>query len=108
MSLGTTLIQATSAVVIFPQVTPVELPAPSDYSNVDYTFGGKYNGSDRRNDINSYVNSALAGYICPEPRRVNVKMLTHVCTQGPCMTRALGAPRPMRTVMLCGYNDCKL
>jgi hypothetical protein len=57
------------------------------YSNMDYTFGGKYKGTGSRSDINSYDNSPLAGLgtISSEPRQVNAKMWAHVssraCTQ---------------------------
>ena len=55
-----------------------------NYANMDYTFGGKYKGAGLRIDINSYNNSALAGTVSTEPRRVNVKMWEHVFTRGTC------------------------
>jgi len=55
------------------------------YSNIDYTFGGKYvNGP--RNNVNSYKNSPLAGLgvVSNEPRRVSSTMYNHVSTRGMC------------------------
>ena len=42
------------------------------YSNIEYTFGGKYSGTGLRSDMNSYSNSPLAGLgiVSIEPRRV--------------------------------------
>ena len=54
------------------------------YSNVDYTFGGKYSGTGPRGDINSYSNSPLAGSVSNNPRQVNVKMWGHVSSRGTC------------------------
>ncbi len=54
------------------------------YSNIGYTFGGKYKGTGLRSDINSYDNSLLAGTVSTEPRRVNVKMWNHVSSRGTC------------------------
>ena len=54
------------------------------YNNMDYTFGGKYTGTGLRSDINSYVNSPLAGTVSTEPRRVNAKMWSHVSSRGTC------------------------
>jgi len=53
------------------------------YSNMDYTFGGKYKGTGSRSDINSYDNSPLAGLgtISSNPRQVNARpmsLLGHV------------------------------
>ena len=47
------------------------------YSNIDYTFGGKYN-SGSRGDVNSYTNTALAGSVTTEGRKVNARMWNHV------------------------------
>ena len=52
--------------------------------NIDYTFGGKYNGSGDRSDVNSYYNSPLAGTVSYEPRRVTAKMNAHVSSRGTC------------------------
>jgi len=53
------------------------------YSNIDYTFGGKYvNGP--RNNVNSYSNSNLSGDVSFEPRRVSSTMYNHVSTRGMC------------------------
>ena len=54
------------------------------YSNIDYTFGGKYKGTGLRSIIHSYDNSPLAGTVSTEPRQVNVKMWTHVSSRGTC------------------------
>ena len=54
------------------------------YSNIDYTFGGKYRGYGPRGDINSYSNSSLAGSVSNNPRQVNVKMWDHVSSRGTC------------------------
>ena len=54
------------------------------YSNMDYTFGGKYTGTGVRSDFNSYNNSPLAGTISYEPRRVSAKMWQHVSSRGTC------------------------
>ena len=54
------------------------------YTNMDYTFGGKYKGSGIRSDINSYNNSPLAGTISFEPRRVSALMWQHVSSRGTC------------------------
>ena len=56
------------------------------YSNIEYTFGGKYSGTGLRSDMNSYSNSPLAGLgiVSKEPRRVNAKMWSHVSSQGTC------------------------
>jgi hypothetical protein len=66
-----------------------------NYANMDYTFGGKYIGAGHRSDINSYNNSALAGTVSTEPRRVNAKMWEHVSTRGTCT-----APPPMGVSIL--------
>lgn len=53
------------------------------YSNIDYTFGGKYvNGP--RNNVNSYSNTNLTGDVSLEPRRVSSTMYNHVSTRGMC------------------------
>lgn len=56
------------------------------YSNIQYTFGGKYSGVGLRSDMNSYSNSPLAGLgtVSIEPRRVNAKMWSHVSSRGTC------------------------
>jgi hypothetical protein len=56
------------------------------YSNIEYTFGGKYSGVGLRSDMNSYSNSPLArlGTVSIEPRRVNAKMWSHVSSRGTC------------------------
>jgi hypothetical protein len=56
------------------------------YSNIEYTFGGKYSGTGLRSDMNSYSNSPLAGLgiVSIEPRRVNAKMWSHVSSRGTC------------------------
>jgi hypothetical protein len=57
-----------------------------DFSNLEYTFGGKYSGTGLRSDMNSYSNSPLAGLgiVSKEPRRVNAKMWSHVSSRGTC------------------------
>jgi hypothetical protein len=55
-----------------------------DYSNLEYTFGGKYKGTGLRSDINSYNNSPLAGTVSTEPRQVNAMMWSHVSSRGIC------------------------
>jgi hypothetical protein len=52
--------------------------------NIDYTFGGKYNGSGDRSDVNSYFNSPLAGTVSFEPRLVTARMNAHVSSRGTC------------------------
>jgi len=54
------------------------------YSNIDYTFGGKYSGTGPRDNINSYTNSPLAGSVSNNPRQVSVKMWDHVSSRGTC------------------------
>jgi hypothetical protein len=56
------------------------------YSNIEYTFGGKYSGTGLRSDMNSYSNSPLNGLgtVSIEPRRVNAKMWSHVSSRGTC------------------------
>ena len=55
------------------------------YSNIAYTFGGKYKGSGNRGSINSYINSPLlVGDVNKEPRQVNVLMYNHVSSLGEC------------------------
>ena len=57
------------------------------YGNMDYTFGGKYNGSGDRSVISSYINSpSLVGDVSSEPRQVNAKMYSHVSTRGECLS----------------------
>ena len=51
------------------------------YNNMDYTFGGKYNGGANRADTSAYDNSPLAGTITSEGRRVNARMWNHVNTR---------------------------
>jgi hypothetical protein len=53
------------------------------YSNIDYTFGGKYADGPRYN-VNSYLNSNLTGDVSFEPRRVSSTMYNHVSTRGMC------------------------
>jgi len=68
------------------------------YSNIDYTFGGKYNGSGSRSDLSNYQNSPLAGLgtISNEPKRVNVQMYNHV-SGASCATVPTGPPPPPPT-----------
>jgi hypothetical protein len=56
------------------------------YSNIEYTFGGKYSGVGLRSNMNSYSNSPLNGLgtVSIEPRRVNAKMWSHVSSRGTC------------------------
>ena len=53
------------------------------YSNIDYTFGGKYADGHRYN-VNSYLNANLTGDVSFEPRRVSSTMYNHVSTRGMC------------------------
>ena len=53
-----------------------------DFSNIDYTFGGKFVGGPR-SSIDSYTNS-VSGNVSNEPRRVNVNMYNHVSQRGIC------------------------
>jgi hypothetical protein len=70
-----------------------------DYSNMAYTFGGKYKGTGLRSDINSYENSPLAGTVSTEPRQVNAMMWSHVSSRGTC-----SEPYPMGVSIFVEYG----
>ena len=53
------------------------------FTNLAYSFGGKYKGIGLRSDPLSYDN-AVAGTISTNPRRVNAKMWQHVSSRGAC------------------------
>lgn len=56
------------------------------YSNMEYTFGGTYNGGNRA-DVSGYDRtSTLQGSISVEPERVNARMYQHVASRGTCLS----------------------
>lgn len=62
------------------------------YSNMDYTFGGTYNGGNRA-DVSGYDRTAtLQGSISFEPERVNARMYQHVSTRGTCLSVPVPPP----------------
>lgn len=72
------------------------------YSNIMYTFGGKYNGGNR-GDASGYDRSNLAGTKSVDPQRVNAKMWNHVSTRGSCLTDSVpqSPPTPLVSIYLC-------
>ena len=78
------------------------------YSNIDYTFGGKYNSGPRDN-VTSYTRSHLQGSISDDPQRVNVVMWNHVasglCTKLPT-NACTGVGGVCTTAASCCSNKC--
>jgi len=55
------------------------------YSNMEYTFGGTYNGGNRADPSGYDRTSTLQGSISFEPERVNANMYQHVASNSACL-----------------------
>ena len=63
------------------------------YSNMDYTFGGKYN-TGPRGAVTSYTRSPLQGTISTDPQRVNARMWNHVASGSCTNIYLIGSAKP--------------
>ena len=82
------------------------------YSNMEYTFGGTYNGGNRA-EVSGYDRtSTLQGSISFEPERVNAKMYQHVASNSACLAVPSGVspldstPHFSRTSHLTHVESC--